>query len=168
MAILRRSSESDDRFTRLFGHPIYDQFAWFSRAMTQPDSLNLWMDSTPYGSQYYETPNMKRLERQSMRFTDAYAVPLCSPKLSGPLTLKLRVRSSSGGEGRVQWKTAAQESFPESAQSVAFDLPAGTDWQDVTVHLPRRIPNSSRVKTPSPFLSNRGNRSFTSSGFLKL
>ena len=28
-----------------------------------------WMDSTPYGSQYYETPNMKRLERQSMRFT---------------------------------------------------------------------------------------------------
>ncbi len=22
-----------------------------------------WMDSTPYGSQYYETPNMKRLER---------------------------------------------------------------------------------------------------------
>ncbi|MFP6867586.1 MAG: sulfatase-like hydrolase/transferase, partial [Roseibacillus sp.] len=38
-----------------------------------------WMDSTPYGSKYYETPNMKRLERQSMRFTDAYAVPLCSP-----------------------------------------------------------------------------------------
>ncbi len=22
-----------------------------------------WMDSTPYGSKYYETPNMKRLER---------------------------------------------------------------------------------------------------------
>jgi hypothetical protein len=38
-----------------------------------------WMDSTPYGSQYYETPNMKRLERQSMRFTNAYATPLCSP-----------------------------------------------------------------------------------------
>ena len=30
-----------------------------------------WMDSTPYGSQYYATPNMKRLERQSMRFTSA-------------------------------------------------------------------------------------------------
>ena len=38
-----------------------------------------WMDSTPYGSQYYKTPNMKRLERQSMRFTNAYATPLCSP-----------------------------------------------------------------------------------------
>ena len=32
-----------------------------------------WMDSTPYGSQYYETPNMERLERQSMRFANAYA-----------------------------------------------------------------------------------------------
>ena len=30
-----------------------------------------WMDSTPYGSQYYETPQMERLTRQSMRFTDA-------------------------------------------------------------------------------------------------
>jgi hypothetical protein len=38
-----------------------------------------WMDSEPYGSKYYETPNMKRLERQSMRFTNAYATPLCSP-----------------------------------------------------------------------------------------
>ena len=35
-----------------------------------------WMDSTPYGSKYYETPNMERLSRQSMRFTDAYAHPL--------------------------------------------------------------------------------------------
>ena len=38
-----------------------------------------WIDSTPYGSKYYETPNMERLSRQSMRFTDAYALPLCSP-----------------------------------------------------------------------------------------
>jgi len=38
-----------------------------------------WMDSTPYGSEYYETPNMERLARLSMRFTDAYATPLCSP-----------------------------------------------------------------------------------------
>ena len=43
-----------------------------------------WMDSTPYGSKYYETPNMKRLERQSMRFTNAYATPLCSPTLRLP------------------------------------------------------------------------------------
>jgi arylsulfatase A-like enzyme len=59
-----------------------------------------WMDSTPYGSQYYETPNMKRLEGQSMRFTDAYAVPLCSPTrasiLSGQYSSRHRVTSASG------------------------------------------------------------------------
>ena len=38
-----------------------------------------WMDSSVYGSQYYETPNMERLATQSMLFTDAYALPLCSP-----------------------------------------------------------------------------------------
>ena len=39
-----------------------------------------WMDSSVYGSEYYETPNMERLAKQSVRFTDAYtASPLCSP-----------------------------------------------------------------------------------------
>ncbi|NQT16552.1 MAG: sulfatase-like hydrolase/transferase, partial [Planctomycetes bacterium] len=39
-----------------------------------------WMDSTVYGSQYYDTPNMHRLAERSMVFTDAYAAnPLCSP-----------------------------------------------------------------------------------------
>ncbi|MCA9162754.1 MAG: sulfatase [Planctomycetales bacterium] len=45
-----------------------------------------WMDSTPYGSQYYETPNIQRLARESMRFTDAYALPLCSPTRASILT----------------------------------------------------------------------------------
>ena len=57
-------------------------------------------------------------------------------KVRGPLTLQLRARSAAGGAGRVHWRTEGQETFPESAQIVTFDLPEGTDWQDVTVHLP--------------------------------
>jgi arylsulfatase A-like enzyme len=39
-----------------------------------------WMDSSVYGSEYYETPNMARLAKRSVRFTNAYtASPLCSP-----------------------------------------------------------------------------------------
>lgn len=45
-----------------------------------------WMDSTPYGSEYYQTPNMQRLAGQSMRFTDAYALPLCSPTRASIMT----------------------------------------------------------------------------------
>lgn len=39
-----------------------------------------WTDVGCYGSKYYETPNLDRLAKQGMRFTDAYvAAPQCSP-----------------------------------------------------------------------------------------
>ncbi len=57
-------------------------------------------------------------------------------KFNGPLTLKLRARSTAGGKGRVQWRTSSQKTFPESAQVVTYDLPAGTMWQNLTVQLP--------------------------------
>ena len=64
-----------------------------------------WMDSTPYGSEYYETPNMQRLARQSMRFTNAYATPLCSPTrasiLSGQYSSRHGVTSASGHQAAL-------------------------------------------------------------------
>jgi arylsulfatase A-like enzyme len=39
-----------------------------------------WADSSTYGSEYYQTPNLTRLAKEGMLFTDAYAAaPLCSP-----------------------------------------------------------------------------------------
>jgi arylsulfatase A len=39
-----------------------------------------WPDLGCYGSQFHETPNIDRLARQGMKFTDAYAAcPVCSP-----------------------------------------------------------------------------------------
>src|SRR5687768_17831605 len=59
-----------------------------------------WMDSTPYGSQYYDTPNMERFAKRAMRFTDAYATPLCSPTrasiLSGKYSARHGVTTASG------------------------------------------------------------------------
>jgi len=59
-----------------------------------------WMDSTVYGSQYYETPNMERLARRSMKFVNAYAAnPLCSPTrasiLTGKYPARLRITTPS-------------------------------------------------------------------------
>jgi len=45
-----------------------------------------WMDTTVNGSKYYATPNMERLAKRAMRFTDAYAQPLCSPTRASILT----------------------------------------------------------------------------------
>ena len=46
-----------------------------------------WMDLGFQGSSFYETPNLDRLARRGMRFTDAYAsCPVCSPTRASCLT----------------------------------------------------------------------------------
>lgn len=75
-----------------------------------------WMDSEPYGSQFYETPNMIRLAKQSMRFTDAYAVPLCSPSRASILTGQYSSRhgvTSASGHQPPQAEGASR--YPEKA-----------------------------------------------------
>lgn len=57
-------------------------------------------------------------------------------KATGPFQLKLRARSTTGGPGKVQWTTKDQTEFPQTGQTVEFTLPAGDDWQDVTVDIP--------------------------------
>jgi len=48
-----------------------------------------WADLGCYGSDLHETPNIDKLARQSMRFTDAYAAaPVCSPTRASIMTGK--------------------------------------------------------------------------------
>ncbi|MBM3860034.1 MAG: sulfatase [Verrucomicrobia bacterium] len=71
-------------------------------------------------------------------------------KLTGPFTLKLRARSAAGGTGKVQWKLSTQDEFPATGQTVEFKLPAGADWQDVTVALPiQGQPSPLRLYLPA-------------------
>ncbi len=59
-----------------------------------------WMDCGAYGSRYYQTPNIDRLATQAMRFTDAYALPLCSPTrasiMTGQYSSRHRITSATG------------------------------------------------------------------------
>ena len=46
-----------------------------------------WADISPYGSSFHETPNLERLAKRAVRFTDCYAAsPLCSPTRSSIMT----------------------------------------------------------------------------------
>lgn len=100
-----------------------------------------WMDSSVYGSEYYETPNMERLAKQAMRFTDAYAVPLCSPSratiLSGQYSSRHGVTSASGHQ------PAAPEGsprYPEKASPASrFIYPKSKNFLDP------EIPNLAKV-----------------------
>lgn len=96
-----------------------------------------WMDTEPYGSEYYETPNFTRFASQAMRFTNAYAVPLCSPTratiLTGQHSARHGITSASGhqpaapaGAGRYPEKAAPASRFlyPASKNFLDPDLAA--------------------------------------------
>jgi len=52
-----------------------------------------WTDLGCFGSTFYQTPNIDRLARQGMRFTDSYAAcPVCSPTRAAILTGKYPAR----------------------------------------------------------------------------
>ncbi len=48
-----------------------------------------WMDVGAYGSEFYETPNIDRLSKMGVKFTNAYtASPVCSPTRASIMTGK--------------------------------------------------------------------------------
>ena len=52
-----------------------------------------YMDLSCMGSSFYETPNIDRLAREGMLFTDAYAAcPVCSPTRASILSGKYPAR----------------------------------------------------------------------------
>lgn len=65
--------------------------------------------------------------------SDAPFLGVGAGRMAGPTSVKFRVRTATGGAGKVVWLPTP--SVPEKAQSVPFQLRGG-DWQEVTVALP--------------------------------
>ncbi len=76
-----------------------------------------WMDSSVYGSEYYETPNMARLAKRSVRFTDAYsASPLCSPTRASLMSGQYPARTGiTTAVGHLPAPPPDQSRYPEKA-----------------------------------------------------
>ncbi len=58
---------------------LVDDMGW------QDTSVPFWTERTPFNDRYH-TPNMERLAKQGMKFTQAYATPVCSPSRVSLLT----------------------------------------------------------------------------------
>ena len=105
-----------------------------ARAAPQPQPLNFvfiliddmgWSDLGCYGSTFYETPNIDRFARESMRFTNAYAAcPVCSPTRASIMTgqYPARLRLTDWIPGRPQWPSARLIT-PPFRQELPLDEP---------------------------------------------
>ncbi len=64
-----------------------------------------WADLSSYGSTFYETPNLDKLAKEGIRFTQNYATcPVCSPTRASLLTGKYPVKT-----GVTDWIKGRQE-----------------------------------------------------------
>ena len=119
----------------LLSMPTLSQGIDHAPAPTQPNLLFIladdmgWMDSSPYGSKYYQTPGLERLAAMGMTFTRAYAAsPVCSPTrlslMTGKYPARLKMTNPSGHLPPVedmklmpQWAVHFEQAItPESAR----------------------------------------------------
>ncbi len=105
-----------------------------------------WTDLACYGSTFYETPNVDKLFRESMHFTDAYAAcPVCSPTrasiMSGKYPANVGVTNYIGkGDHRdkaLLIDAPYTKELPLSEKSLAAALREGgyTTWHVGKWHL---------------------------------
>ncbi|WP_430817179.1 sulfatase [Carboxylicivirga sp. RSCT41] len=96
------------------------------------------MDTGVYGSEYYETPNIDRLAKMGMRFTNAYSAnPLCSPSRAALLTGRYPARFDF---------TSAAGHLPANPDMVSGLSDKGADWQKVvTPHIRNYMPLEERT-----------------------
>ena len=82
-----------------------------------------WRDSTPFGSRFYETPNIERLAKMGMKFTSAYAAnPLCSPTrasiLTGQYPCRIGITTPACHIETVQTNTFLPETAPPNSKRI--------------------------------------------------
>lgn len=84
-----------------------------------------WRDAGCYGRQEWATPHMDRLARSGCRFTNAYAMPLCSPTRSMLLSGKHCVRF-----GITDWMPGFPP--PEDSKLLTPSMTGGLPAEEVT------------------------------------
>ena len=94
-----------------------------------------WMDSSLYGSRFYQTPSLDKLAQSSVRFENAYsASPLCSPSRASIMSGQYPARHGmTGALGHL---------------SIDEQLPL---YREAPETCPVQLPNSKRVLEPEQY-----------------
>jgi arylsulfatase A len=112
---LGRTSMNAPLATRYLVCGLYALFLWpigslMAEAEQRPNIVLIladdlgWSDLGCYGSDLHETPRLDRFAGECVRFTDAYAMPVCSPTRAALLTGRhaARVHMTIWSEGSMQ------------------------------------------------------------------
>ncbi|MEM7143594.1 MAG: sulfatase [Verrucomicrobiota bacterium] len=91
-----------------------------------------WTDCGVYGSDLYETPNIDKFASQAMRFTNAYAHPLCSPSRASIMTGQEESRHGiTSAKGHQPPEPPGPQVFPErTASNQPYQLPISKNYLD--------------------------------------
>ncbi|HUR58098.1 MAG TPA: sulfatase, partial [Opitutaceae bacterium] len=113
--------KSNPAFATLFGF-IFAVAAFAAQPARKPNVIVFlvddmgWVDCGVYGSKYYETPHMDRFAARAMRFTDAYAQPLCSPTRACLLTGQYSARhGTTSATGHQEPQPPGYQFLPDTA-----------------------------------------------------
>lgn len=85
-----------------------------------------WSDLACYGADLHESPNLDRLAREGVRFTQAYAMPVCSPTRAAILTGRhaARLHYTIWREGAVErGERVARSNLPLIPPATVAELP---------------------------------------------
>ncbi|WP_299577409.1 sulfatase [uncultured Sunxiuqinia sp.] len=120
---------------------LVDDMGW------QETSVPFWTKKTKLNDRY-QTPNMERLASQGMKFTQAYACPLCSPS-----RVSLMTGMNAARHGVTNW-TLRKGKSPDQQHEI-FGVP---DWNLNGLSPVEGIENTYVANTLPSFLQEAGYR----------
>ena len=91
---------------------LIDDMGW------QDTSVPFWKEKTPLNSRYH-TPNMERLAKEGMKFTNAYAAPVCTPSRTSMLS------GMNASHSRITNWTSPEKDKRTDAADTQLETP---DW----------------------------------------
>tara|TARA_B100000989_G_scaffold61068_1_gene42001 strand:- start:5462 stop:7006 length:1545 start_codon:yes stop_codon:yes gene_type:complete len=113
----------------------------------QDTSVNFWSQKTPF-NEIYRTPNMERLAKKGVKFTNAYATPVCSPTRVSLMT----------GMNAARHRVTNWTLRPDQKQPMELDHPSliFPDWNFNGLGLNPSTPNTVYAKPLPQLLSEKG------------
>lgn len=132
------------------------------KSITQPPNIVLffvddmgWQDtSVPFWSQrtkfneIYKTPNMERLAKKGVKFTNAYATPVCSPT-----RVSLMTGINAARHRVTNWTLRPDQKQPMELNHPTLEFP---DWNYNGIGLDSFTPNTAYAKPLPQLLSENG------------